>query len=124
MNLCRLRANYWQKTPSYLLGLLSGVERKNCWRLAEQADHACPGPVRRLLRSARWDADSVHDEVRAYAVDHLGGDGGVLVVEETGFMKKGRASAGVQGSTPAPPGASRTARSVSFSPTPPVEGGR
>ncbi|MEU7513809.1 transposase [Streptomyces sp. NPDC042898] len=81
---------------AYLLGLLSGVERKNYWRLAEQAGHARPGPMRRLLRSARWDADSVRDEVRAYAVDHLGGDGGVLIVDETGFMKKGRASAGVQ----------------------------
>ncbi|MFE9566305.1 transposase [Streptomyces sp. NPDC006487] len=81
---------------AYLLGLLSGVERKNCWRLAEQAGHARPGPMQRLLRSARWDADSVRDEVRAYAVDHLGGEGGVLIVDETGFMKKGRASAGVQ----------------------------
>ncbi|MFB7356111.1 IS701 family transposase [Streptomyces gardneri] len=81
---------------AYLLGLLSGVERKNCWRLAEQAGHARPGPMQRLLRSARWDADAVRDEVRAYAVDHLGGDGGVLIVDETGFMKKGRVSAGVQ----------------------------
>ncbi|WP_458078939.1 IS701 family transposase [Streptomyces sp. EMB26] len=81
---------------AYLLGLLSGIERKNCWRLAEQAGHARPGPMQRLLRSARWDADSVRDEVRAYAVDHLGGDGGVLIVDETGFMKKGRALAGVQ----------------------------
>ncbi|MFB6837876.1 IS701 family transposase [Streptomyces sp. NPDC056361] len=81
---------------AYLLGLLSGVERKNCWRLAEQAGHACPGPMQRLLRSARWDADTVRDEVRAYVVDHLGTAGGVLIVDETGFVKKGRASAGVQ----------------------------
>ncbi|MCX5231349.1 transposase [Streptomyces sp. NBC_00233] len=52
--------------------------------------------MQHLLRSARWDADSVRDEVRAYAVDHLGGDGGALIVDETGFMKKGRSSAGVQ----------------------------
>ncbi|WP_405983178.1 IS701 family transposase [Streptomyces sp. NBC_00158] len=81
---------------AYLLGLLSGVERKNCRRLAEQAGHARPGPMRRLLRSARWDADAVRDEVRAYAIDHLGTVGGVLIVDETGFLKKGRSSAGVQ----------------------------
>ncbi|MFI5639508.1 transposase [Streptomyces goshikiensis] len=47
---------------AYLIGLLSGVERKSCWRLAEQAGHARPGPTQRLLRSARWDADAVRDE--------------------------------------------------------------
>ncbi|WP_455568887.1 IS701 family transposase [Streptomyces inhibens] len=80
---------------AYLLGLLSGVERKNCWRLAEQAGHARPGPMQRLLRSARWDADAVRDDVRAYVTERLG-TGGVLIVDETGFVKKGRASAGVQ----------------------------
>ncbi|MFV0131839.1 IS701 family transposase [Streptomyces sp. HMX87] len=81
---------------SYLLGLLSCVERKNCWRLAEQAGHARPGPMQRLLRYARWDVDAVRDDIRAYAVEHLGTDGGVLIVDETGFVKKGHASAGVQ----------------------------
>ncbi|OAH12443.1 IS701 family transposase [Streptomyces jeddahensis] len=81
---------------SYLLGLLSGVERKNCWQLAEQAGHTRPGPMQRLLRCARWDADAVRDDLRAYAAEHLGTDGGVLVVDETGFLKKGRSSAGVQ----------------------------
>ncbi|AKL64348.1 IS701 family transposase [Streptomyces sp. Mg1] len=80
---------------AYLLGLLSSVERKNCWQLAEQVGHARPGPMQRLLRYARWDADAVRDDLRAYAVEHLGADG-VLVVDETGFLKKGRASAGVQ----------------------------
>ncbi|MGV9351199.1 IS701 family transposase [Streptomyces spiralis] len=81
---------------AYLLGLLSGVERKNCWRLAEQAGHARPGPLQRLLRTARWEADEVRDEVRAYVVEHLGTDDGVLIVDKTGFVKKGRGSAGVQ----------------------------
>ncbi len=81
---------------AYLLGLLSSVERKNCWQLAEQAGHARPGPMQRLLRYARWDADAVRDDLRAYAAEHLGADGGVLVVDETGFLKKGRSSAGVQ----------------------------
>jgi hypothetical protein len=48
---------------SYLLGLLSCVERKNCWQLAEQAGHARPGPMQRLLRYARWDADAVRDDI-------------------------------------------------------------
>ncbi|MGW3501588.1 IS701 family transposase [Streptomyces globisporus] len=81
---------------AYLLGLLSSVERKNCWQLAEQAGHTRPGPMQRLLRYARWDADAVRDDLRAYAAEHLGADGGVLVVDETGFLKKGRSSAGVQ----------------------------
>lgn len=81
---------------AYLLGLLSKAERKNCWQLAEQAGLARPGPMQRLLRYARWDADAVRDDIRAYAVEHLGAEGGVLIVDETGFVKKGRASAGVQ----------------------------
>lgn len=80
---------------AFILGLLSGVERKNCWQLAEEAGHARPGAMQRLLRSARWDADEVRDEVRSYVLDHLGGDG-VLIVDETGFLKKGLRSAGVQ----------------------------
>lgn len=52
--------------------------------------------MQRLLRYARWDADAVRDGLRAYAAEHLGADGAVLVVDETGFLKKGRSSAGVQ----------------------------
>jgi SRSO17 transposase len=81
---------------SYLLGLLSGVERKNCWQSAEQAGHTRPGPMQRPLRYARWDADAVRDDLRAYAAEYLGAEGSVLVVDETGFLKKGRSSAGVQ----------------------------
>ncbi len=81
---------------AYLLGLLSGTERKNCWQLAEHAGHARPGPMQRLLRTARWDVAEVRDEVRRYVLDHLGTGDGVLVMDETGFLKKGRGSAGVQ----------------------------
>ncbi|MFE8950693.1 transposase, partial [Streptomyces sp. NPDC007856] len=81
---------------AYLLGLLSDVERKNCWQLAEQAGHVRPGPMQHLLRYARWDADAVRDDLRTYVADHLGTDGGVLIVDETGFVKKGTTSAGVQ----------------------------
>jgi SRSO17 transposase len=68
---------------AYLLGLLSNVERKNCWQLAEQAGLARPGPMQRLLRYARWDADAVRDDLRAYVADHLGTDDAVLIVDET-----------------------------------------
>ncbi len=81
---------------AYLIGLLSNVERKNCRQLAEQAGHARPGPMRRLLRYAHGDADAIRDDLRAYAVEHLGTGGTVLIVDETGFVEKGRASAGVQ----------------------------
>jgi hypothetical protein len=71
-----------------------------------------------LLRYARRDADAVRDDVRTYAAEHLGIDGGVLIVDETGFVKS-RDSAGVGGSAPAPQDASRTARSACSWPTPP-----
>ncbi|MFI5725066.1 transposase [Streptomyces cyaneofuscatus] len=80
---------------TYLRGLLSSVERKNGWQLAEQAGRIRPGPIQRLLRCACWYADAVRDGLRAYGVEYLGADG-VPVLDETGFLKKGRASAGVQ----------------------------
>ncbi|MFJ9951691.1 transposase [Kitasatospora sp. NPDC091207] len=56
---------------AFVLGLLTGIERKNCWRLAEQAGHARPGPMQRLLRSARWDADEVRDTLAMLALAFL-----------------------------------------------------
>ncbi len=81
---------------AYLRGLLSPVERKNGWQLAEQAGEATPDGMQRLLAGARWDADAVRDEVQAYVVEHLGDPQAVLVVDETGFLKKGTKSVGVQ----------------------------
>src|SRR4051794_36090339 len=68
---------------AYVSGLLSGVERKNCWNLAEQAGHRGPEAMQRLLRTARWDADRVRDDVREYVHDQLGHPDGVLIVDET-----------------------------------------
>ncbi len=79
-----------------LRGLLSPVERKNGWQLAEQAGDGTPDGVQRLLYNYRWDADQVRDDLRDYVVEHLGDAHGVLVVDETGFLKKGDKSAGVQ----------------------------
>ena len=80
----------------YLAGLLERVERKNGWQLAEQLGERQPRGVQRLLDAARWDADAVRDDLRAYVVEHLGSPEGVLVVDETGFLKKGAKSVGVQ----------------------------
>jgi SRSO17 transposase len=80
----------------YLAGLLDRVERKNGWQLAEQLGERHPRGVQRLLDAARWDAEAVRDDLRAYVVEHLGDERAVLVVDETGFLKKGTKSVGVQ----------------------------
>jgi SRSO17 transposase len=77
-------------------GLLAGVERKNGWQLAEHAGETTPDGMQRLLTTARWDPDELRDDVRGYVTEHLGDPGGVLVVDETGCLKKGGKSAGVQ----------------------------
>ena len=80
---------------SFLDGLLSGIERKTGWMMAEQAGLSRPWRMQGLLGRNRWDADALRDEVRAYAVEALGCADGMLVVDETGFVKKGRHSVGV-----------------------------
>jgi SRSO17 transposase len=85
-----------RRVVGLLRGLLGDVDRKNGWQLAEHAGEMTPDGMQRLLTTARWDADAVRDDVRGYVVEHLGDPGGVLVVDETGFLKKGTRSAGVQ----------------------------
>ncbi|MDH6462897.1 hypothetical protein M2302_003082 [Micromonospora sp. A200] len=80
----------------YLCGLVSGLGRKNGWTLAEQAGDVSPDGMQRLLRWADWDVEAVRDDVRDYVVEHLGDPAGVLIVDDTGFLKKGTRSAGVQ----------------------------
>ena len=80
---------------AFLDGLLSGIERKTGWLMAEQADAERPYRMQSLLGRSRWDADALGNEVREYVVDALGDDDGVLVVDETGFLKKGEHSVGV-----------------------------
>ena len=77
-------------------GLLGGLPRKNCWTLAEQAGHDTPDRLQHLLSRASWDTDGVRDDLRDYVVEHLGDPNGVLVVDETGDVKKGTATVGVQ----------------------------
>jgi SRSO17 transposase len=90
------RREHRLRARSYLLGLLSGLERKNGWSLAEFAGDTRPDGMQRLLNHAKWDAGRVRDALRAQVAERLGDAGGVLVVDDTGFEKKGRRSAGVQ----------------------------
>jgi len=80
----------------FLLGLLAGLPRVNCWTIAEHAGEVCPDGMQHLLSRAVWDADAVRDDLRGYVVDHLGDPGAVLVVDETGDLKKGVHTVGVQ----------------------------
>ena len=81
---------------TYLRVLLSPVERKNGWQVAEEAGEATPYGMQHLLDRARWDPDGVRDELRAYVSETLGDGAAVLVIDETGFLKKGTKSVGVQ----------------------------
>lgn len=86
-----------RRVGTYLRGLLAGLERKNGWTLAEHAGAVSPDGMQRLLRTADWDVDGVRDDLRGYVIEHLGDTAsGVFVVDETGFIKKGVRSAGVQ----------------------------
>jgi SRSO17 transposase len=70
-----------RRARAFVLGLLSGLRRKNCWTLAEQAGDATPDGMQHLLAGAVWDAGAVRDDLRAYVVEHLGDAGAVLVVD-------------------------------------------
>jgi SRSO17 transposase len=78
-----------RQARSYLLGLLADVETRSCWQLAEQAGDQSPHRMQRLLSEAVWDADAMRDDVRDYVVDELGDPDAVLVIDDTGDLKKG-----------------------------------
>jgi SRSO17 transposase len=84
------------RSLAYLQGLLSNCERKNGWQLAEWMGEVSPYAVQHLLDRARWDADQVRDQIRSYALEELSSADAVLIVDETGFLKKGRHSTGVK----------------------------
>lgn len=90
------RAEPRRRALAYLRGLLSPIERKNSWQLAEEAGERTPDGMQRLLSTAEWDVDEVRDDLVAYVREHLADPGAILVVDETGFLKKGIKSAGVQ----------------------------
>jgi SRSO17 transposase len=89
------RAEVRNRVGRYLRGLLASVERKNGWQMAEELGDPNAHGVQRLLAEADWDEEAVRDDLRAYVIEHLGETGGILAVDETGFLKKGKKSAGV-----------------------------
>ncbi|MFE2346696.1 IS701 family transposase [Kitasatospora cineracea] len=90
------RSESRESALAYMRGLLAPLERKNGWTVAEEAGHTGPDRIQRLLNRIDWDADGVLDDVRQYVVEHLADPDGVLIVDDTGFLKKGIRSAGVQ----------------------------
>jgi SRSO17 transposase len=90
------RVEVRRRAMAYVRGLLAPLERKNGWQLAEAAGDATPDGMQDFLARMRWGADAVRDDLRSYVVEHLGDSGAVLVLDETGFVKKGVKSAGVQ----------------------------
>jgi len=95
---CFGRSELRLRVAAYVRGLLGSVQRKNSWQLAEHVGDATPHGFQRLLGRASWDANVLRDEVAHYAADHLlaEGEGGVLIIDETGFLKKGDKSVAVQ----------------------------
>ena len=89
------RAEVRKRVGRYLRGLLASVERKNGWQMAEELAEPNAHGVQRLLAEADWDEEVVRDDLRSYVIEHLGEAGGMLVIDETGFLKKGKKSAGV-----------------------------
>jgi SRSO17 transposase len=89
------RSQSRHRVMAYLRGLLSEAARKNSWQVAEVCGESTPYGFQYLLSRADWDADAVRDELRRYVIQHLGDSNGVLVLDETGFLKKGEHSAGV-----------------------------
>jgi SRSO17 transposase len=90
------RAEPRRRAHAYLQALLSPVDRKNGWQIAEQVGELTPDGIQRLLNAADWGADVVRDDLRAYVVEHLADPDAVLVIDKTGFLKKGTKSVGVK----------------------------
>jgi len=85
-----------RRARAFVLGLLAGLRRKNCWTIAEHAGDPSPDGMQHLLARAKWDADGVRDDTRGCVIEHLGDPGAVLAIDETGDIKKGTATPGVQ----------------------------
>jgi SRSO17 transposase len=89
------RAEPRQRAMAYIRGLISTTERKNGWQLAELAGEVTPDGMQRLLNTAKWDVDQVRDDLQEYILTHFADPEAILVVDETGFLKKGTKSVGV-----------------------------
>src|SRR5215211_8849691 len=89
------RSDARERAMAYLVGLLSPTERKNSWQLAEISGHSNPYGFQHLLERADWNPDVLRDRLRTYVTDYLADSRAVGVIDETGFLKKGRHSASV-----------------------------
>jgi SRSO17 transposase len=85
-----------RRMAAFVQGLLAGLPRVNCWSIAEYAGEQCPRGMQRLLSAAVWDEAGMRDDLRGYVLEHFADPGAVLVVDETGDIKKGRATVGTQ----------------------------
>jgi SRSO17 transposase len=85
-----------RRVRAFVRGLLADLPRKNCWTIAEHAGDASPDGMQHLLARAVWDEDKVRDDIRGYVIEHLGDPAAVLVVDETGDLKKGTGTVGVK----------------------------
>src|SRR5215475_594954 len=85
-----------RRMAAFVQGLLAGLPRVNCWSIAEHARDAGPRGMQRLLSAAVWDEAGVRDDLRGYVLEHFADPGAVLVADETGDLKKGTATVGVQ----------------------------
>jgi DDE superfamily endonuclease len=88
------RPEPFQRALRFVQGILSTVERKNSWQLAEQAREATPYGMQRLLSQAVWDVDGVRDDIRTFALQQVGSSPVIVAIDETGFLKRGKHSAG------------------------------
>ena len=102
-----------RRAGAFMRGLLAGLPRANCWTIAEHAGEADPRGMQRLLSSAVWDDAGLLDDLRSYVIEHLADPGAVMVVDETGDLKKGTCTVGVQRQYTGTACGSRTARSRS-----------
>jgi SRSO17 transposase len=93
---CFIRSETRAMSALYLETLLKSVPRKNCWQMAEAACENNPYGMQRLLCHAQWNADTVRDDLRDYVMEHLGEPEAIGVIDETGFIKQGDKSVGVQ----------------------------
>jgi SRSO17 transposase len=91
-----VRPEPYQRALAYVRGLMSPAERKNGWQVAEEVGEATPYAMQHLLDRAKWDCDGVRDELRTYISQALADPSAVLVIDETGFLKKGHKSVGMQ----------------------------
>lgn len=83
------------RAPRYVQGLIAQVDRKNGWQLADYLGDETPKNLQHFIARSQWNADEVRDDLQGYVIEHLGDEDGVLVLDETGFLKKGTKSAGV-----------------------------